>query len=127
MLYSLFAADEAAHFHWIRAYAPAAAIADGPGNPFLRLLDELLRTEDAPTLCYLVQVVLEGWGIHHYHALAKASLDADLIDTMHVAVAPVQIGKGERLWQSPDELEDRFHHEAVPSPSGVTHHLFWRR
>jgi dihydrofolate reductase len=54
-------------------------------------------------------------------------LDADLVDTMHVAVAPVSFGRGERLWSTPDELRDRFHHETVPSPSGVTHHLFWRR
>jgi hypothetical protein len=46
---------------------------------------------------------------------------------MHVAVAPVEIGRGGRLWDSPDELLDRFHHERVPSPSGVVHHLFWRR
>ena len=54
-------------------------------------------------------------------------LDAGLVDTLHVAVADVEIGAGSRLWESPDELEDRFHHEVVPSPSGVTHHLFWRR
>jgi dihydrofolate reductase len=54
-------------------------------------------------------------------------LDADLIDTMHVAVAPLELGRGERLWVSPDELLDRFHREEVPSPSGVTHLLFWRR
>ncbi len=48
-------------------------------------------------------------------------LDADLIDTMHVAVAPIELGRGERLWESPDELLDRFHLETVPSPSGVTH------
>ncbi|MFC7011583.1 deaminase, partial [Streptomyces viridiviolaceus] len=24
-------------------------------------------------------------------------------------------------------LLDRFHLEVVPSPSGVTHHLFWRK
>jgi dihydrofolate reductase len=54
-------------------------------------------------------------------------LDADLVDTMHVAVAPAEIGKGERLWSSPDELLDRFHLDSVPSPSGVTHLLFWRR
>lgn len=53
-------------------------------------------------------------------------LDADLVDTMHVAVAPVTLGGGLRLWDSPDELDERFHHEVVPSPSGVTHHLFWR-
>ena len=54
-------------------------------------------------------------------------LDADLIDTMHVAVAPLELGRDERLWESSDELLDRFHREVVPSPSGVTHNLFWRR
>ncbi|MFL6169204.1 MAG: dihydrofolate reductase family protein [Ornithinibacter sp.] len=54
-------------------------------------------------------------------------LEADLVDTLHVAVVPVEIGRGGKLWESPDELHDRFHHEQVPSPSGVTHHLFWRR
>lgn len=53
-------------------------------------------------------------------------LDADLIDTLHIAVAPVKLGRGERLWASPDEWDDRYHHEVVPSPSGVEHHLFWR-
>lgn len=54
-------------------------------------------------------------------------LDADLVDTLHVAVSPVVLGSGVRLWESPDELLDRFHCDVVPSPSGVTHHLFWRR
>jgi dihydrofolate reductase len=54
-------------------------------------------------------------------------LDADLIDEMHVVVTPQEVGSGERLWASPEELSDRFHLDVVPSPSGVTHHLFWRR
>ena len=54
-------------------------------------------------------------------------LDADLVDTLHVAVTPVELGSGTRLWESPEELLDRFHCDVVPSPSGVTHHLFWRR
>lgn len=54
-------------------------------------------------------------------------LDADLVDTLHVAVSPVQLGSGSRLWESPEELLDRFHLDVVPSPSGVIHHLFWRR
>lgn len=54
-------------------------------------------------------------------------LDAGLVDTLHIAVVPVTLGRGLRLWSSPDELLDRYEHEAVPSPdSGVTHHLFWR-
>ncbi len=54
-------------------------------------------------------------------------LDADLIDSMHVVVAPIEIGRGERLWTSYDDLLDWFHLESVPSPSGVTHLIFWRR
>ncbi|MFN8074307.1 MAG: dihydrofolate reductase family protein [Kineosporiaceae bacterium] len=55
-------------------------------------------------------------------------LDADLVDTLHVAVSPVTLGRGVRFWESPEELEDRFEHDVVASPrTGVTHHLFWRR
>ncbi|MFE3443007.1 dihydrofolate reductase family protein [Nocardia sp. NPDC059180] len=60
-------------------------------------------------------------------ATVREFLDADLIDQMHVAVAPIELGGGERLWSSPEELTDRFHLEQVPSPSGVVHHFFWRR
>jgi dihydrofolate reductase len=54
-------------------------------------------------------------------------LDADLIDMMHIAVAPVELGRGEKMWGSPNDLTDRFHLEQIPSPSGVVHHFFWRR
>ncbi|MDJ1137192.1 dihydrofolate reductase family protein [Streptomyces iconiensis] len=64
-----------------------------------------------------------GGGAH----TIREFLDADLVDTLHVAVAPVRLGAGSRFWESPDELRDRFHLEIVPSASGVTHHLFWRK
>jgi hypothetical protein len=54
--------------------------------------------------------------------IIREFLDADLVDTLHVAVSPLKLGSGARLWESPDELLDRFHLEVVPSPSGVTHH-----
>ncbi|MGI5218673.1 dihydrofolate reductase family protein [Nocardia sp. CA-290969] len=60
-------------------------------------------------------------------ATVREFLAADLIDTLHIAVAPNELGAGERLWESPEELLDRFHLEKVPSPSGIVHHLFWRR
>jgi dihydrofolate reductase len=60
-------------------------------------------------------------------ATVRQFLAADLIDTMHVAVAPIEIGRGERLWTSHEELLDRYHHESVPSSSGITHLIFWRR
>ncbi|MFC7375638.1 dihydrofolate reductase family protein [Brachybacterium sp. GCM10030267] len=54
-------------------------------------------------------------------------LDADLIDEMHVAVSPTELGTGLRLWDRPEDLTDRFHLEKVTPPSGITHCFFWRR
>ncbi|NKY55054.1 dihydrofolate reductase family protein [Nocardia flavorosea] len=60
-------------------------------------------------------------------ATVREFLAADLIDTLHIVVTPNELGGGERLWERPEDLLDRFHLEKVPSPSGVVHHLFWRR
>lgn len=78
MLYSLFGADEAAHFNWVGAYADDEAVTGHAQSPFIRFLDEALRSEERETLCYLVQVILAGWGIAHYRALAAACGDSGL-------------------------------------------------
>ena len=54
-------------------------------------------------------------------------LRADLIDEMHIAVTPVFLGRGERLWDGLEGLEERFSIESVTSPSGVIHLTFSRR
>jgi rubrerythrin len=78
MLYSIFASDEAVHFHWISNYCARADVEAYLHNPFIEFLAELLEKESKPTLTYIVQVILEGWGINHYHALAKDCNDAGL-------------------------------------------------
>jgi dihydrofolate reductase len=54
-------------------------------------------------------------------------LAADLVDDMHIVVVPILLGRGERLWDGVDGMEQRFHIEAVTSPSGVVHLTFTRR
>jgi dihydrofolate reductase len=54
-------------------------------------------------------------------------LAADLIDHMHVVIVPIVLGRGERLWDGLDELEQRFEIESVSSPTGVTHVSLNRR
>ncbi len=54
-------------------------------------------------------------------------LAADLIDHMHIALVPIVLGRGERLWDGFEGLEERFSVEAVTTPSGVTHLTFARR
>ncbi|MCW2920613.1 MAG: yyaP-like uncharacterized protein [Thermoleophilia bacterium] len=54
-------------------------------------------------------------------------LAADLIDHMHVAIAPIVLGRGVRLWEGLEGLEERFEIEAVSSPGGATHLTFTRQ
>lgn len=54
-------------------------------------------------------------------------LAADLIDHMHVIVAPIILGRGVRLWDGLEGLEERFALEVVSTPSGNTHITFTRR
>lgn len=54
-------------------------------------------------------------------------LTADLIDELHIAVAPILLGRGERLWDGLEGLEQRFEIEPVASPSGVVHLTLTRR
>ena len=54
-------------------------------------------------------------------------LAVGLIDYLHIVVVPIVLGRGERLWDGLEALEDRFQIEAVTSPSGVTHVTFSRR
>ncbi|MEW6207378.1 MAG: ferritin-like domain-containing protein [Acidobacteriota bacterium] len=71
MLFSLFASDEAVHFNWISGFVSQGSIARHEHDPFILFLDEVLRREDRLTLGYIVQVILEGWGLSHYRALAS--------------------------------------------------------
>ena len=56
----------------------------------------------------------------------RAFLEADLVDHLHVALVPILLGRGERVWDGLEQLEQRFAVEAVSTPSGVTHLTFTR-
>jgi len=100
-------------------------------RPSFTLADTTFHFLDAPPVEALKQAkqAAEGKDVRLGGGVmtVREFLDADLVDTIHVAVAPIELGRGERLWTSQSELLDRFHCDTVPSPSGVTHLLFWRR
>ena len=59
--------------------------------------------------------------------VVREFLDADLVDHLHVVVSPVVLGRGVRLWDGQEGLEERFDLEATASPSGVVHYVFTRK
>lgn len=59
--------------------------------------------------------------------VVREFLAADLIDVMHVVQVPILLGRGVRLWDGVEGLEERYDIEVVSSPSSVTHLTFARR
>ncbi|MGD1863508.1 MAG: ferritin-like domain-containing protein [Phormidesmis sp.] len=70
MLYSLFGADETTHLAQLTPFVIGMDKLDKT-DPFLQLLESLLETADRSALMFVIQVVLEGWGLSHYRMLSK--------------------------------------------------------
>ena len=54
-------------------------------------------------------------------------LAAGLVDHLHVVQVPILLGRGVRLWDGVEGVEERYDVEAVSSPSGVIHLTLTRR
>ena len=52
---------------------------------------------------------------------------AGLVDHLHLVQVPIVLGRGTRVWDGLEALEDVYDIEAVSSSSGVTHLVFTRR
>ena len=58
--------------------------------------------------------------------MLREFLAAGLVDHLHVVQVPIVLGRGVRLWDGLEALEQQYDVEAVSTPSGVTHLTFSR-
>ena len=58
--------------------------------------------------------------------LVRSFLAAGLVDHMHLVQVPIVLGRGVRLWDGLEGLENDYAIEVVASPTGVTHLTFTR-
>jgi dihydrofolate reductase len=54
-------------------------------------------------------------------------LATGLVDHLHAVVVPILLGRGVRLWDGLEGLEEKYDVETVSSPSGVTHLTLTRK
>ncbi|KDA06468.1 deaminase/reductase [Microbacterium sp. CH12i] len=59
-------------------------------------------------------------------SVVRDFLAAGLIDVLHVVQVPIMLGRGVRLWEGLEGIEERYDIEATSAPSGVTHLTFTR-
>jgi len=60
-------------------------------------------------------------------ATIRDFLAANLVDVAHLVQVPILLGRGVRLWDGLEGLEERYEIEMVSSPSGVNHITLTRR
>lgn len=77
MLYALFSADEVTHLAKISSFLPNPELVS-TNNPFLHLLADVAETSNKAVLIFVLQVILEGWGLTHYRNLAKNCINTEL-------------------------------------------------
>ncbi|GAB3259017.1 dihydrofolate reductase family protein [Kineosporia babensis] len=85
---------------------------DAPGAEALKIAQEAASGKD----------VRIGGG----PTMLRDFLAAGLIDHLHVVQVPVLLGRGVRLWDGLEGLEQQYQVETVSTPSGVTHFTFSR-
>lgn len=84
-LYAHFVGEESEHLSMIETYLSKVSD-DIDSNEFLKYLGNLIETASKPVLTFIIQVILEGWGIDHYSKMAKACLSEDLRNTLNKIV-----------------------------------------
>lgn len=68
-MYGLIASDESVHLQWLSPYV-SQSNRTTPQGKFIFSITEMIEQCSANTLYYLVQTILEGWGISYYKTLA---------------------------------------------------------
>jgi dihydrofolate reductase len=58
--------------------------------------------------------------------VVREFLTAGLVDRLHVAIVPILLGRGIRLWDDLRGLEDGYSVKSEAAPSGITHLTFSR-
>ncbi len=58
--------------------------------------------------------------------MVRDFLAAGLVDHLHIVQVPILLGRGVRLWDGLEALEQQYQVEVISAPSGVTHITFSR-
>lgn len=78
VLYGSFTGDEARHFKLIEKYHHNTIAEDITDNSFLEFLSNTIEVAPKKSLVFMIQVLLEGWGLDHYSTMAKECKNSNL-------------------------------------------------
>ncbi|HLS24528.1 MAG TPA: dihydrofolate reductase family protein [Beutenbergiaceae bacterium] len=107
---------------FVLTHQPRPSIAMAGGTTFhFRDADPLEVLREATTAAGGKDVRIGGGA-----TTARTYLQAGLVDELHVAIVPILLGRGVRLWDDLRGLENDYQVVVVTAPSNVTHVSFTR-
>ncbi len=71
VLYGSFTGDEARHFKLVEKYYNHNLSDDIRDNSFLSFLGNMIEKAPKKSLVFMIQILLEGWGLDHYSSMAN--------------------------------------------------------
>ncbi|MEL6816109.1 MAG: ferritin-like domain-containing protein [Cyanobacteria bacterium J06598_3] len=80
MLYALFSADQAKHLVQLKPLLSHCDDILAVEAPFFKRLESLLESADRSVLLFIIQIVLEGWGLRYYRKLSRHCCNPMLAD-----------------------------------------------
>lgn len=75
-MFSFIASDEATHLNWLSNFIKGAI--PKPHGALINMIKQVIIIDKPNVLYYLVQTILEGWGLKHYNTLSKHCQNIDL-------------------------------------------------
>lgn len=78
-LYCVVASEEASHLQMVKTLIGSRS-KDIEINDFSKFLKDIIAVGDRETLIFVIQILLEGWGLDHYKIMADTAIDNDVKD-----------------------------------------------
>lgn len=75
-MFSFIASDEATHLNWLSNFIIGSK--PKPHGALINMIEQVIIIDKPNVLYYLVQIILEGWGLKHYNTLSKHCQSVDL-------------------------------------------------
>jgi hypothetical protein len=114
IFFSHMAHEEAAHFQRLQPWFPKSCATRGPSS-FAALIGQIVGQCSRRSGLFLIQILLEGWGLSFYQALADGSKDSGLSsvfqsilrdETRHYAGGVILLGGADRDLASDEFILD---------------------
>lgn len=85
MLYAMISGEEVNHYYALASYLPEDVL-KRPENEFVQIIEKVIKLKERAQFNFVVQIILEGFGVHYFNSLRQHCLSEDLKKTLEMII-----------------------------------------